>query len=220
MTKIDWTKPLEAYRARDGKVVPVTLRTTRGCHAPLGTRYTNECPNANEANHGWNEDGSSACIMKLWVIRNAVANALDTTKPLQTVDGKKVTFVGKLDDGRIVVEVTYGGWQKPVATELRYADGRKTRTPGITSGDDVVVKVVKKSVFLNVYSDGTIGQTKHKTKEAARHATKYGKVRVAILEQLFEDDVQVGARVNAAAAPWYRDARILGRAATREDYAR
>lgn len=215
-TIVDWKKPLEAVRKTDGKVVPVTLR---GGPDYNGHYTTYECPNEAETNTLWYADGADRCSRNLWFIRNANGATLDVKQPLQTVDGKAVTYLGKLEDGRIAVQIHHK-WPNVPAMELRYPDGRKSARAGVTSGDDVIVKVVKKSVFLNVYADGTVGSTKHKTEEAARHATKFGKVRVAILEQLFENDVQVDARVITPAAKWYRDVRTSGRIATREDYAR
>lgn len=215
MNKIDWTKPIEAFRPSDGKVVPVTLRSYSA-----GAYYTNECPNESEANNGWHTDGSSLCYAKKWVIRNVV-DVLDTSKPLQTVDGKKVSFIGKMEDGRIVVSVTYSSWGQGPATELRFADGRKSSRPGETSGDDVIVKITEKVVFQNVYADGTTGATQHASAEAAAQRSKYGKVRIGILKTTFRDGVRFSAIITPATVPWYRDASVSsGRAATPEDFAR
>lgn len=147
--------------------------------------------------------------------------SLDTSKPLQTVDGKRVSFIGKMEDGRIVVSVTYSSWGQGPATELRFADGRKSSRPGETSGDDVIVKITEKVVFQNVYADGTTGATQHASAEAAAQRSKYGKVRIGILKTTLRDGVRFSAVLTPATVPWYRDASVSsGRAATPEDFAR
>lgn len=149
---------------------------------------------------------------------------LDTSKPLQTVDGKRVSFIGRMEDGRIVVSVTYGAamsYTKAAPTELRYADGRVTNRPGVTSGDDVIVKVVEKTTFQNVYADGRIGDTIHSDTDAAAKRSKYGKVRIGFLKTVTTDGVRTSVSLQSATIPWYRDASVpLGRAAVPADYAR
>ncbi|EQB10393.1 hypothetical protein [Novosphingobium lindaniclasticum] len=153
-------------------------------------------------------------------LQNVLEATLDTSKPLQTSDGKPVTFVGKLEDGRLVVQVGYGSaFSRTQATELRFADGRKSAAVGVTSGDDVIVKVTKTEKFRNVYADGTLGTTAHKTEEAARQNVKFGKVRIGILKQVFEDGTLVDARM-VPLTPTYRNRGVTVRNATREDFAR
>jgi hypothetical protein len=156
-------------------------------------------------------------------IKHLVADPLDTSKTLQTVDGKRVSYLGKLEDGRIVVQVTYTGGFGPgtIATELRYADGRKSNRPGVTSGDDVIVKVVEKVVYRNVYADGTTGSTQHASADDAKMRSKYGKVRIGVLKTTYRDGVRFSAILTATTLPWYRDSKVpSGRAATAEDFAR
>jgi len=148
------------------------------------------------------------------------AATLDTSKPLQTADGKPVKFLGTMSDGRLVVEVNYGRLTAPYATELRFADGRKSARNGVTSGDDLVVKVTKSTRFLNVYSDGTGSKSVHTTFEAARDNSKYGKVRVAVIEQQLEDGVVVSAKCMPSVEPWFRSRSFpKGRKATAADFA-
>lgn len=65
---IDWTKPIEAVRKADGKVVQMVFDT-----AIRGTHYTEEAPDSNETNCAWNMDGTDCCMQKKWYIRNSVA---------------------------------------------------------------------------------------------------------------------------------------------------
>ena len=108
---------------------------------------------------------------------------IDVKQPLETMDGKPVRYVGQLTDGRILVEVTYrtGFLDSHKALEVRYANGRKA-SGMVHSGDDLRNKIVETAFFRNVYDDGTVGATAHKTYEAARDYTKYGKTAVAILK--------------------------------------
>lgn len=213
-TKLDLTKPLELT---DG--TPVTLRRVQSGGAFDGA--------FNGGTRSFNADGtpffsSNYALPYLHgrTVRNvAEFPTLDLTKTLQTRDGKPAKFLGKLDDGRLAFEVEYKGYKGHAAVELRYADGRKTTAWGVTSGDDVVEKpVVKTQKFRNVYADGSIGTTAHKTEDAARFGTKYGKVRIAILVQDFEDGKLVDARVVSSVTPWFRSAGVAGRAATKADF--
>jgi hypothetical protein len=152
-------------------------------------------------------------------LRNvATAPVLDTTQPLQTVDGKKVSYIGKLEDGRIVVSIHYATWSGQPATELRYADGRKSSIPGTTSGDDVIVKVTTTHRYRNIYADGSMGETTHDTEDAAKLRSKYGKVRVGVLHQTLENGKLVRAALTAG-TPWFRNRSVPnGRVALPTDY--
>lgn len=149
---------------------------------------------------------------------------IDVTKPLETMDGKPVTYVGTLTDGRILVEVTYGDLNlyslgRHKALETRRADGRKG-TGWQTSGDDLRNKVVERVIYRNVYADGTVGETGHATEQAARERSKYGKVRIGLLKQTFHNGKLVNA-ILTSGMPWFRDrANPQGRTANAEDFAR
>lgn len=149
-----------------------------------------------------------------------VSTTLDTTKDLQTVDGKAVKYLGTLVDGQIVVDVKYGiGLSAKWSTELRRADGRKSGGK-LHSPDDVIVKVVVKTIYRNVYADGSVGETAHADEVAAKARTKYGRVRVGTLKQTFHDGVLVDANLSANVVPWYRDVTCpSGRTAATADFA-
>lgn len=147
---------------------------------------------------------------------------IDVTKPLETVDGKPVKYVGTLTDGRILVEVTYGSLyaiDRHTVLETRRADGRKG-SGWTTSGDDLRNKVVERVIYRNVYADGTVGETSHATEQAARERSKFGKVRVGLLKQTFHNGKLAHATL-VSGTPWFRDRSIpTGRTANAEDYTR
>jgi hypothetical protein len=217
-TLVDLTKPLEL---NDG--TPVTLSHTYDNCFQVEVPTSHPLYRASGYTHQYRQvrmDGTRVPGLGAtqWSVRNVVAAALDTTKQLQTVDGKAVSYIGKLEDGRIVVAISYATWSGQPATELRFADGRKSSRPGETSGDDVIVKVVRKEQFRNVYADGTMGESIHTTEEAAKLRSKYGKVRVGVLHQTLENGKLVRATMTAA-SPWFRSRGFpSGRAAVAADY--
>ena len=210
MTTIDWAKPVIVTWKKNEYAPAVAVRQRDGDYRVHGFYFRPE------GIHRYRPS-------EVTVRQEGAALALDTGKPLQTVDGKRVSFVGKLEDGRIVVQVTYPGSWNPgsAATELRFADGRKSSRPGETSGDDVIVKITEKVVFQNVYADGTTGATQHASADEAAKRSKYGKVRIGILKTTYRDGVRFSAVITPATVPWYRDASVSsGRAATPEEFAR
>jgi hypothetical protein len=221
LTKIDWNRPLETVEG-----VPVTFlrHQSSGTKTAVVRTEGAVCTNRGVvhpkgANFVFKDDGKHA-FGSAPDIRNVAATApvLDVTKQLQTVDGKKVSFLGRMEDGRIVISVAYATWSGQPATELRFADGRKSSLTGVTSGDDVIVKVVKTERYRNIYADGTMGSTVHDTEEAAKLRSQYGKVRVGVLHQTLEDGKLVRATM-IAASPWFRSRGFpSGRAAVATDY--
>lgn len=211
MKKFDYSKP---FRTTDGrKATLVRMRPyERGAIVQIDGDTGGGRDYDLYGRHDW---GSMPALVHV--------DMLDTSKPLQTVDGKPVTFVGKLDTGQIVVNVTYpdpfGLRNGRVATELRNADGRKA-SGSLHSPDDVIVKVVVTEQFRNIYADGTIGETVHKTEQDAKDRTKYGKVRVGVLKQTLNDGKLVAARPVASVAPWFRNSSCpKGRPAVAADFA-
>ena len=69
MSKLDWTKPIEAIRESDGKVLAVTLQPGKWPNEH-GEYYTAECPHPSESNYGWKADGTDLCSHRKWRIRN------------------------------------------------------------------------------------------------------------------------------------------------------
>lgn len=191
--KFDPTKP--AFLS-DG--TPVSLSSAGGNlygNLPVGTSVRLGI-SGTDTGRCWNKNGShyyGEAKLKLTNVAPAPMPSpapapaeppLDTSKPLQTRDGKPVRFVGKIGDtGQLVVEVTYAsGWTSEKATELRYHDGRKSANRRIQSGDDIINKVVVTETFRNVYADASISDYAHKSLDAATRLCKLGKTRVGILQ--------------------------------------
>ena len=72
---VDWSKPIEAVRKSDGKIVPMTFVWT---DPESWNRYTEECPDRERSNHGWKDDGSDCCHWNEWFIRNRVDDPMPT----------------------------------------------------------------------------------------------------------------------------------------------
>ena len=68
---VDWTKPIEAVRKSDGRVVQLEFYRIRD-----GYYMTTESPCHAETNFYWNKDGSDPCVNpnidSEWFIRNRV----------------------------------------------------------------------------------------------------------------------------------------------------
>src|SRR3546814_19696957 len=86
------------------------------------------------------------------------------------MDGKPVRYVGTIKEtGNLLVAVTYPNIRGHILTnvkahtalEIRFPSGGKFANS--TSGDDLRNKVIEKTVWKNVYSDGTIGATEHES---------------------------------------------------------
>lgn len=211
MKRIDWTAPVEY----------VNGETVSRHHGDFGNHYAGKAQTRTVDGNFYDDYGRHLFGVFPDVRNVADVATLDTSKPLQTVDGKKVSFIGTMTDGRIVVAVDYPRFGGGAPTELRFADGRKSSAPGVTSGDDVIVKVVEKTTFQNVYADGRIGDTIHSDTDAAAKRSKYGKVRIGFLKTVTKDGVRTSVSLQSATIPWYRDASVpLGRAAVPADYAR
>lgn len=58
-------------------------------------------------------------------------------------------------------------------------------------------KPVQTVEWINVYADGTCGSTLHKSFETAVDASKYGKVRIGIIERVMEGGVVASAKVHS-----------------------
>lgn len=224
--KIDWTKPIETVPdVRNSSPIPCS---TRGGNYVIidgdwFSKASFDSAEVNRGNTGWGYLPCGTSNAWLPAVRNVVpSDTLDVTKALQTVDGKAVKFIAKTDDGRLVVEVTYtSGWAAAPATELRFADGRKSAAKGRTSGDDVIVKVVEKITFRNVYADGTTGETAHASEANAFARSKYRKVRIGALKQTYKNGALVSSSLVPSATPWVREsATPKGRAAVAADYLR
>jgi hypothetical protein len=192
---IDLTKQLEAVHTKTGRIVPMVLAK----HVP-GSGYftTTMAPCSATSNQSWLVSGQDYCMKKEWTIRNVAAPAVDWSKPVQTRSGTKAKYLANTDDGRVVVEINYGRGD----TQLKAvpASGR-TFPASVESADDIINVPVKPLIrFINAYADGTFGASAHSTRAAAEVATKYGKVRVGILEQHRVDGKLVHAIMHQTAA--------------------
>jgi hypothetical protein len=81
---VDWTKPIEAVRKSDGRVVPVTVKPG-GPERMLGAMIyrTFEIPDDDDTNQNWHADGRDFCCLKKWYIRNVTMPAIDWSKPIE-----------------------------------------------------------------------------------------------------------------------------------------
>lgn len=70
---VDWTKPIEAVRETDGKVVAMEFQWV----SEDGIHYTKNYPNPEESNWAWHRDGSDFCHLRKWRIRNVVEEIPD-----------------------------------------------------------------------------------------------------------------------------------------------
>lgn len=66
---VDWSKPIEAFRESDGKVVSMTLSATAQPDK-FGNYITETAPDPSDSNEAWNDDGTDRCWHQAWIIRN------------------------------------------------------------------------------------------------------------------------------------------------------
>src|SRR3546814_550479 len=88
------------------------------------------------------------------------------------------------------------------ALEIRFPSGGKFANS--TSGDDLRNKVIEKTVWKNVYSDGTIGATEHESLIATWDYSKTKKTRVAILQFVYRNGEFFSVK-HVACTPYTRD---------------
>lgn len=130
-------------------------------------------------------------------LRN-VRDGINWTKPIQTRDGRPVELIAEprgTVSGKAVVQFSPGlGMASSLHTV--FSDGRVVRAKNATSCDDIVnVSAAITKRFTNVYADGSVGSTKHTTFNNAHVHSKYGKTRVGILEQHFQNGGIITARI-------------------------
>jgi len=184
---IDFTKPLETV---DG--TPVTSLRSEG-------------PNYNVVQiEGvgqfiYRENGKHVFGRRPDIRNVAAVVTLDTSRPLQTRSGTPVKLEGTLPDGRLVITVP-GAWGIAPTPRIVAADGRAFGGPvSVEHADDIInVPAVRKTEVLNIYADGSVGQTVHASIDAARGRSKYGKVRVGYLFRELVDGKIVDASVRHA----------------------
>lgn len=193
-TKINLNKPLEAVHKTTGRIVPMTFSSSENL-LRRGVFYTERGPCPETSNNAWYLDGRDYCHRNEWFIRNVVEE-IDWSKPLALRGNSKVrvTFEGTLVDGRKVVKVHFFNGTE---TRIVPADGRVHAAATMTSGDDIVNKVeplVK--TYRNIYADGTIGTTEHKSYDECSMRSKYGKTRVGMLINETRGGVIVSSKVH------------------------
>jgi hypothetical protein len=194
MTMIDMNRPVEAVRKSDGKVVPLGMPkpTTMGVGA-VARFATEKGPCQSTSNELWYMDGRDYCYRKEWTIRNVPAVALGTLLRCRTFDA---TVVAVAPSGDLMVETTGSSpcYYRLDAATLKDTDGD---TWEVVVPPPPAPSMV--DVYRNIYADGSIGRTAHKTRQEAMRYSTYGKVRVGILEQEMEGDLVVEASVSPTA---------------------
>src|SRR3546814_1972215 len=97
-------------------------------------------------------------------------------------------------------------WSSDVCSSDLFPSGGKFANS--TSGDDLRNKVIEKTVWKNVYSDGTIGATEHESLIATWDYSKTKKTRVAILQFVYRNGEFFSVK-HVACTPYTRE---IGRA--------
>lgn len=133
---------------------------------------------------------------------------LDTTKPVQTRDGRKARILSTEGPAprSLVVAILWSSGREAIFA--RYPDGRcsGSGTPSRSDLINVPSEVVR---FLNVYDDGTSGSTEHATYENAVDRSKNFKTRIGIMERVTEDGAIKRAKIHPTTPcrrlPWDRE---------------
>lgn len=197
-TPINTTKPLVLS---DGTKVTYSGRSTL-----CGFRIRVSLPDGNYAyfsDVGNPYSGSR----KLRNLPDAVA--LFAGKKLTTRSGTPAEFV-IVHEGRAIFKLSYFGGAAGFVE--RNPDGTVfggTTALGTTRSDpdDIVEVLPHVTTFRNVYADGTIGETAHKTPTAAVNGIKSGKVRIGVLHQTHQGSELISAQVQAL-SPSRRDGGV------------
>jgi hypothetical protein len=96
------------------------------------------------------------------------------------------TVIATLDDGGCIIQVAQVS--RPFRLDRNLRDNE---------GDVWSREAPSTAVYHNIYADGSVGNTAHKSFTAAQYASAYGKVRVGILKQTMRGDAVVDASVHA-----------------------
>lgn len=195
-TKIDLSRPVEAVCKRTGRVVP--LGTARS-YTPMNRQreagvliQTATCPCSATSNNLWYADGRDYCHLDQWTLRNVVE---------VPAIGTEMRCLGYYTiRGKVIAHIPGGGAvvQSSLSATAVYVLDANLRDP---SGDlwAVVPEKPNRTVYRNIYADGSFGSTEHGSYTDALAHTKYGKVAVGYLKQTLNGD---GAVI---------DARVYGR---------
>lgn len=189
MTKIDTSKPLQLADGTPARFVRFDIDGDISVELPDGTK---RLFNPRTGIHIF---GQVPRLMN-------VPGTVWAGKAIQTRDGKHAVYLADTQDGQTLFEIHYDRnlsgrvYSSPhVAIERRQLDGRVSSTPGVESGDDIVEKVAIRTEYLNIYTDGTIGATRHETLQDAKDRPKYGKIRVGIMSREYHNGILVSAAV-------------------------
>jgi len=82
-TVIDITRPLEAVRKSDGKIVPMTYASGPDAN---GMFKTTDCPCGATSNENWHMDGRDWCLNNEWFIRNAAPAIRTAAEQLERME--------------------------------------------------------------------------------------------------------------------------------------
>ncbi|WP_338469061.1 hypothetical protein V3I01_08130 [Sphingomonas sp. gentR] len=96
LSKVDWTRPIEAVNDCDGRVVVLTLASS--CPDKLAYYWTTDSP-AGDANCYWKVDGSNACNPN-WRIRNVAEVPWNSKEPSDPIAKRMEALVRALAESR------------------------------------------------------------------------------------------------------------------------
>jgi hypothetical protein len=195
-TKIDLSRPVEAVCKRTGRVVPLGMaKPYRASYVKPGERLikTTRSPCQTTGNETWYDDGRDYCHRDAWTLRNVAAPAAKVGDKVRCLGYAAITgkVIALTDAGQLVVQKTGSVTSSAyiVGADLRDADGDLW---------EVVPDAPNVTVYRNIYADGTIGSTEHRSYTDALAHTKYGKVAVGYLKQVRTTNGEI---VNAAVYP-------------------
>ena len=190
-TKIDLSRPVEAVCKRTGRVVPLgksrpyTSRHRQPEAEPLIQTETGPCTHT--SNSLWYADGRDYCRFNLWTLRNvSEVPAIGTELLCRGYSNVRGTVIAHTPSGDVVIQLSRISG-KAYILDAALRDG---------AGDQwaVVSANPNRTVYRNIYADGSFGGSEHTTHADAVAHTKYDKVAVGYLEQTLNGE---GAIIDA-----------------------
>lgn len=172
---IDLSRDVEAVCRRTGTVIPMGRAKPYANRA--GLIQTERAPCSNTSNSLWYADGRDYCHLDAWTLRNVAGGlAIGTEVRLGNSDRYRGKVVALGANGIAIVAIS-GGDLYQLDKDLRDKDGDQWR----------VVRL-ETVAFFNVYADGIVGVTAHKTLDDAAARTQYGRVAIGAIQQVRNDD--------------------------------
>lgn len=210
---VDPTQPMELDDGTPVELIKttasdITVRIAAGIHYRrdgVGSAYSRVWKYSRTT--GVSVSGAAAHYKVLRNVAAANPYSLFVGKKLQTRSGTPAEFI-TVHNGRAIFKLTYpnAGWGAQTTGFVeRNLDGTVPGlaastpygSPGIVrqDADDIIVVPERVTTYRNIYADGTIGETVHKTATAVVNGIKSGKVRVGYLMQVHEGAELVKAEV-------------------------